>query len=149
MQSQTMRKTEYYEYGNAARDYYYEPERRYEPEERPQPVRRKKTKTAFSMGGLLLSAAAVVIFGAVMLNYVKLQGQLSSKVKTVASKQVELNELQSANDEKYSRIASSVDLAEIEAIARGELGMTYAKEGQVVTYTSAGNDYMRKVDDGN
>ena len=50
-----------------------------------------------------------------------------------------------ANDEEYSRITSSIDLEEIKRIAIGELGMTYAKEGQIITYDSVENDYMRQV----
>jgi hypothetical protein len=53
--------------------------------------------------------------------------------------------MQLANDEDYNRIISSVDLEEIRKIAIGELGMTYAKEGQIITYENAGNDYMRRV----
>ena len=37
-----------------------------------------------------------------------------------------------SNDEDYSRAASSVDLEEIRRVAIGELGMRYAKEGQIV-----------------
>lgn len=49
------------------------------------------------------------------------------------------------NDEEYNRINSNIDLEEIKRIAIGELGMTYAGEGQIITYSHVGNDYMRKV----
>ena len=81
-----------------------------------------------------------------MVNYVQLQSELTAKIKSVANKQIELNNLKSYNDEHLARITGSVDLESIESIARGELGMTYASEGQVITYESAGNDYMRKAD---
>lgn len=45
----------------------------------------------------------------------------------------------------YSRITNSIDLEEIRRIAIGELGMTYAKEGQIESYSSEGNDYMRRA----
>ena len=38
-----------------------------------------------------------------------------------------------------------MDLEEIKRAAIGELGMTYAKEGQIIMYTAEGNDSMRKV----
>ena len=50
-----------------------------------------------------------------------------------------------ANDEEYNRIISSIDLEEIKRIAIGELGMTYAQEGQIVLYVNEDNDYMRQV----
>ena len=52
-----------------------------------------------------------------------------------------------ANDETYTKIMSSVDLEEIKRIAVSELGMKYAKEGQVVQYTGEGNDYVRQYSD--
>ena len=42
---------------------------------------------------------------------------------------------------------SSVDLEEIKRIAISELGMKYAKEGQVITYSGEGSDYVRQYDD--
>ena len=51
-----------------------------------------------------------------------------------------------ANDEEYSRITSNINLEEIKRIAIGELGMTYATEGQVIPYESNSNDYMRQAD---
>ena len=45
-----------------------------------------------------------------------------------------------------SRITSNINLEEIKRIAIGELGMTYATEGQVIPYESNSNDYMRQAD---
>ena len=56
-----------------------------------------------------------------------------------------LNNMKQANDEEELRIANSIDLEEIKRIAIGELGMTYAQEGQIVLYSGEGTDYMRKV----
>lgn len=144
--SQYMNEEISYSYESTARDYAYAPERRRRPEYEEQPVRKSARKSSFSIRGFLVVAGVFGLFIASMVNYVKLQSELTSKVKAVASKQIKLNDMVSSNDEMYARIISSVDLKEIEAIARGELGMTYATEGQVVTYSSAGNDYMRKVD---
>ena len=66
-------------------------------------------------------------------------------MKQVAAMESQLNTLKMENDEQYNRILRSVDLEEIKRIAIGELGMTYATEGQIVTYQAAENDYMRKV----
>ena len=60
-----------------------------------------------------------------------------------------MNTLKLSNDEEYSRITRSIDLEEIKRIAIGELGMTYAQEGQIVLYDNAGTDYMRSVNNSN
>ncbi len=134
-----------YEYGNAVRDYGYR-QRQYEPETERRQAHRPRRKTSFSVLGFAVAGIAFVIFGIAVVNYVQLQSELTGKVKSVASKQIKLTNLQSENDEHYARVTSSVDLKHIEEVARGELGMTYAGDGQVVVYTSVGNDYMRKTD---
>ena len=49
------------------------------------------------------------------------------------------------NDENYARAASSVDLEEIRSVAIGELGMRYAKEGQIINVSGEGSDYVRQL----
>lgn len=139
-----------YQYGAAARN--YEPQRRVDiPDEKP--VRRPQQPPRTIRRGNVLGAALLTVVFAIcavtMVNYVQLTSELTGMNKTVAAKRVELNELKSQNDANYSRVLSSVDLQEIEEIARVELGMTYAQEGQVYLYSAAGNDYMRKVDSSN
>ncbi len=133
-----------YQYGNAARDYGYQERKTQEYERSP----RKKTRTgsSFSILGFAIAGAAFVIFAITMVNYVHLQSELTRRVKSVASSQIVLNDLKSKNDERLKQISGSVDLEHIESVAREELGMRYATEGQVITYTSAGNDYMRRAD---
>ena len=67
----------------------------------------------------------------------------------IASQESELNNLKVANDEELCRITSSVDMEEVKRVAIGELGMVYPQEGQIITYSSEGRDYVRKVSDGN
>ncbi len=137
---------ENYQYGAAARDPYEVERRVYEPGRERRHGRKNRRQSAFSVLGFAIAGVAFVVFAISVINYVQLQSELTAKVKSVAAKQVKLNDLESSNDEHYARIMSSVDLESIESIARGELGMTYASEGQVVTYVSAENDYMRRAD---
>ena len=81
----------------------------------------------------------------ILVNYIQLQSDLINMTKYVASKESELNSLKLANDEEYHRIVNSIDLEEIKRVAIGELGMVYAREGQIVPYTNDTNDYMRKA----
>ena len=86
----------------------------------------------FLMGALIACAAFL--------------SELTTKITEVSRMESELNSLKLSNDEEYSRITSNINLEEIKRIAIGELGMTYATEGQVITYASSSNDYMRQAD---
>jgi hypothetical protein len=72
---------------------------------------------------------------------------MTNHIDTISSLESELNDKRLANDETYNKIMSSVDLEEIKRIAVNELGMKYAKEGQVIEYTGEGNDYVRQYSD--
>ena len=98
-----------------------------------------------SLGYVVFLVAALCACAIVLINYVQLQAELTAKTAVVAELESDLNHLKLANDEEYNRIASSIDLEEIKRIAIGELGMTYAKEGQIITYTNNGTDYMRQA----
>ena len=89
-----------------------------------------------------------LLFVAVLLcNYIQLQSEVTNKVKEISKLEVEYNRLKLANDEELARINSSVDLEKIKAIAIGELGMTYAGEGQIVTIADNDQDYVHQVAD--
>jgi len=92
----------------------------------------------------MLALFSFAICAYMMVSYVRLRSELSEMNRSVTAKRSELNTMISHNDAEYNRIMASVDLSEIEAIARGELGMTYASEGQIVFYSGETSDYMRR-----
>ena len=98
-----------------------------------------------SIGYLTFLAAALIASAYVLVNYIRLQGDLTNVTRSVAAKESELNNLKVANSEEYNRIVSGIDLEEIKRVAIAELGMTYAREGQIIYYNSEANDYMRMV----
>lgn len=100
-----------------------------------------------SLGYVLFLAAALCCAGLILINYIQLQSSLTNMSETLTAKERELNTLRVDNDETLNRINSSIDMEEIKRIAIGELGMTYAKEGQIETYTTEGNDYLRRIAD--
>lgn len=100
-----------------------------------------------NMGYIAVAAAAFVIVCCVLMSYIKLQSDITNHITNISKLESQLNELRLANDETYTKIMSSVDLEEIKRIAVNELGMKYAKEGQVVQYTGEGNDYVRQYSD--
>ena len=119
-----------------------------EPARKPvqHEVRKNRDKARhMSMGYVLFLAAALVVAGLILVNYVQMQAELTNMTRVIATKESELSNLQMTNDEAYNRVMSSIDLEEVKRIAIGELGMVYAQDGQVYTYTNESNDYMRQV----
>lgn len=110
--------------------------------------RRQTVKAApMNMGYIAVMAAAFLIVCGVLTSYIKLQSDITNHVKNISTLESRLNELRLANDETYTKIMSSIDLEEVKRIAVNELGMKYAKEGQVIQYTGEGNDYVRQYSD--
>lgn len=108
-------------------------------------VRKTKVKAVpMNKGYIGVAFAAFVIVCCVLMAYVNLQSDITNHITTISKLESQLNEMKLANDETYTKIMSSVDLEEIKRIAVNELGMKYAKEGQVVEYTGEGNDYVRQ-----
>lgn len=97
-----------------------------------------------SIGYVTFLMVALVACAFFLVNYIQMQSELTARITEVSRMESELNSLKLANDEEYSRI--NINLEEIKRIAIGELGMTYATEGQVIPYESNSNDYMRQAD---
>ena len=99
-----------------------------------------------SLGYLLFLSLAVMMMAATLAWYISLQSQIQGSVKNIASLESQLNTLKQENDEAYNRANGNLDLDEVKRIAIQEYGMSYATEGQIVTYSDGGgNDYVRQV----
>ena len=141
-----MKMSNYYMNGNAARQTRTAPA----PERRQvrvvEPAGRKQGKTQkMSLGYVLFMSVALAFMGVMLVFYIGLQSEVKSTVKTISQKESELNDLRNSNDEMESRVKSDVDLEEIKEIAMGQLGMIYAKEGQIETFLSEDSDYVRQL----
>ncbi|MCD8038230.1 MAG: cell division protein FtsL [Lachnospiraceae bacterium] len=111
-------------------------------------LQRRIVKAApMNMGYIAVMMAALLSVCVVLMSYIKLQSDITNHVNNISALESRLNELKLENDETYTKIMSSVDLEDIKRIAVNELGMKYAKEGQVVQYTGEGNDYVRQYSD--
>jgi cell division protein FtsL len=136
-----------YIYGSEALEPEYLPE---EPERRRKnvAVRRNREKAKrMSTGYVVFLIAAFTVSCFVMISYISLQAQISSSTRNISSLENQLNDIKLENDEKYSRINSNVDLKNVKKVAIGELGMKYASEGQVETFSTEKSDYVRQVAD--
>lgn len=136
-----------YVYGNVAVDVSIQRQLEQEPRRQLSNETKKNREKAhhMSLGYVTFLLVALLTCAVVLINYVQLQAELTTRNEHVVELQSKLNTMKIANDEAYSRITSNIDLEEIKRIAIGELGMTYAQEGQIITYSNVGNDYMRQV----
>lgn len=141
------RRGQMYIYDNTARQLDVRRAIEEEPRKRLSTAARKNRDRAvyMNLGYVSFLAAAMLVTAFVLINYIQLQSQITNNVEMISAKESQLYDLKLANDEEYSRITSSVDLEEIKRIAIGELGMNYAEEGQIVTYTNEGSDYVKQV----
>ena len=139
-------KRSYYVEGNTVRS--TEPGRREEVQLRRvnHAARRNRDRARhMNAGYVLFLSIAVCITAITLLGYIKRQSELTISAKRVTALEKELNDLRLTNDENLARINASVNLESIKKIAVEELGMTYAKEGQVVVVGSEGSDYVRQL----
>lgn len=120
----------------------------YESVEISHTTRKNRDKALYmNLGYVLFLVAALVSTALILIGYIKVQSELTLTIRNIAKLESELNDLKLSNDEDYSRAASSVDLEEIRNVAIGELGMRYAKDGQIINVLGKGSDYVRQLVD--
>ena len=121
--------------------------------EMQQPVRRENRAVRknrdralyMNLPYVLFLTMALMITGVMLIGYLQAQSNLTVSIKRVAALESQLNDMKLANDEQLERINSSLDMEEVKRIAVEELGMTYAKEGQVIIVSGEGSDYVRQL----
>ena len=116
------------------------------PKKLSHSTRKNRDKALYmNLGYLLFLAAALASAAFVLIGYIRLQSEITLTVKHIANLESEVNNLRLSNEEEYNRAISSVDLEKIRQVAIGELGMRYAKEGQIINVSGEGSDYMRQL----
>lgn len=110
---------------------------------------RKNRDKAYHMnlGYVVFLTCAMLVAGLILTKYIGLQSDITNSIKSISRLESELNNLKLDNDETYSRITSSIDLDEVKRIAIQELGMRYAEEGQIITFSGEGSDFVRQIAD--
>lgn len=141
----------YYIDGNTVRK--AEPrQRQYQPQRRvvngSVTVRANREKAHhMSVGYVMFLVCALVAAGFILTTYLGLQSDLTNSIQTISKLESQLNDLRVGNNEEYIRITSKIDLDEVKRIAIQELGMKYAEEGQIITFSGENSDYVRQVAD--
>ncbi len=110
-------------------------------------LKKQRRKIHLHFGNVLFAVAAVSVMIGVVFSYVGLQSDVTRERKELAALVTEYEDLRRQNDLYYERIVSSVDMQEIERIAREELGMRIAGEGQIVSYAGGIDDYVKQYSD--
>ena len=109
---------------------------------------RKNREKAFHMNlGYVLFLSLALAFAMITLcGYINLQSDITNQVETISEMESRYNNQKLTNDEEYNRINSRLDLEQIKAVAIGELGMTYAREGQIISVEDSETDYVRQTE---
>lgn len=110
-------------------------------------VRRKRDRRKhMNLPYVVFLSFAMFVTGLALISYLNMQSEMTLAVENVAKLESQLNDMRLTNDEQLQRINSAISMDEIKRIAVEELGMTYAKEGQVVAISSEGSDYVRQME---
>ena len=138
-----------YLYGSAAPKLEPTPQRnpRREVEKRTAPQKKQNVQAKpypVNMPLLILSIVAFVALGAMMIQYIRLNSEITAISAANTKIESQISDLKAENDEYYSRIMSSVDLEKVREVAIMDLGMVYASESQIITYDSQVDDYVEQ-----
>lgn len=108
-------------------------------------IRQKKQRSnVMNLPYLLFLTVALVVSSYTLIHYIQLRSEVTYAIRVNSNLESELNSVRMSNDEAKKKIDSEIDLDEIKEIATKKLGMVYAKEGQVITYSGEGNDYVKQ-----
>ena len=109
-------------------------------------VRRNRDREKYmNLPYVLFLSCAMIVMGIMLIGYLQMQSEMTVSVRRIATLESQLNDMRLNNDETLERINSSINMDEVKRIAVEELGMTYAKEGQVVSISGEGSDYVRQL----
>ncbi len=107
--------------------------------------KRKAERMNMGLGFALAMIIATVAIGYGLVSYIGLQSDISTSMERIAGYEQTLNNLTLANDDEYSKMNNAVDYDAIRKIAIEELGMVYAAEDQIVSYSREHSDYVRQL----
>lgn len=120
-------------------------EREKEQERRQRAARRNQERALrTSKSYVAFMTMAVLIFATFTGLYIKIQSDVTVRMKTISALESQIADVKADNDEAFKRINTSVNLDAVRNTAMTELGMSYAKESQIVYYSVGDDDYMNQ-----
>ncbi len=152
------RRPTYYVEGSVVRKQAALPQREYDPRRqtrrvprpaaKPQADVRLKTRAdkalAFNLRyTVFVVFSAVIMLGAciMMLN---MEMQISDRQDNIVALENKIEEITNENDAKRVELENMYSLDQIRNIAMNDMGMVYAKKGQIIYYDSANEDYVKQ-----
>ena len=152
--------SDYYTQGNVAYQVetmsampdYREKKRIHEQEEKNKEQRLQQREARLAQERILRAnkryalflTMGVIIFGLFAGAYIKIQSDITARLKTISKLESQIADLKAENDEAYKRINTVIDLDAIKNTAINELGMFYATQDQIVYYKVEDDDYMNQ-----
>lgn len=156
-------KSMYYIEGSAVRKVEAVPERRERPERREAPdreQRRGQTKKnrqgipasldralAFDLKYTIFVVSAVFIMVAACTTMLFMESRVKEQKDNINSLEAQLETIQADNAAYKASVENMYTLDEIYDVASNELGMVYARSGQIVYYEGANEDYVKQYQD--
>ena len=105
----------------------------------------KEQKKAFVKSAkIAVVAVTMLLLAAVTVNSFVQKNELT---RQISQTQTDISNAESEYVSLQSRLNSLVSMSMIDEYAVEELGMTYAREGQVVSVSGEGSDYVRQLVD--
>lgn len=127
------------------------PTRRVAPQERPQIKRKVSVQTkktlAFSGGYMLFMTTMVCLVVASCFLMLYMNTKISAQQNNISALEAELEKIEDDNAAHRIRLNNMYTLDDIYNVATNELGMVYAKKGQIIYYDSANEDYVKQYQD--
>lgn len=143
-----------YVYGNAVPDIKWELDRaqrealeNHDSTRNKKLVKKEQKTVHLNLGYVIFLTVAFAVLGVVLTGYIRLQSEITAGTRNVAELESRYLKMKLDNEQEYERIVNSVDLDEVKRVAIEELGMHYATEGQIITYTDTMSDYVRQYSD--
>ena len=132
-----------------------------EPQRTPQRVPQRKTSgesqkkisakadkaLAFDMRYTMFVMASVLIIIAACVLMLNMEASINEKKSNINALESQLESIEDDNAALKLSLESMYSLDEIYDVATNELGMVYAKKGQIVYYESANEDYVKQYQD--
>ncbi len=110
-------------------------------------VRHNREQAAImNKGFVAFMAVAIIICCVVCYFYISLQGEVTTRLRTVASLQSQIQEVSIDNDMLEKRIGTQENIAQIKVDATDLLGMQTVSPEQIVYYSVSDQDYMLQYD---
>ena len=110
--------------------------------QRRRELRHAQARVRFSVAITMLM---MTVLTAAIIGYVRLLSSVTVSSRKISTLETQIEKQRTLNDQRLEEIDASINMDEIRSIAINELGMKYADEDQIKTYSSQADDYVHQV----